>query len=557
MSSVSSNPPLAGKNAGDSRCRFPGALAFALLLSTLAGIVFISLCQPQTLGIFSSDDSFYYFLTARNFVLGNGMSFDGINPTNGFHPLWMLAVIPLYAVTGGDYDLSLRLVYVLLLLLFTGSIALTFRLVSGLFGRIPALLTLLLFINPAVFNLFFNGLESALLMFLLLLLLNVARAIDLVSPRMGLRNQVLAGLLFGLVFLSRLDGAFHLLGLGLVAFVVYRLPLWNPKALPSLLRSYGLLFMVFALVVTPYFLWNLSANGHLSPISGALKSSFPDPEPRLKSLTALSRAPYTLFVVGSLVLAIIQLFQSRSPMRRLLATRDDGTAWGVLLGGLWVGCILHFGYTLFFTTWGTHQWHFTSYVPIALLCAGWMLGHLAALRPWLAYGVAALLLAVGVGMLFFSVTLKAKQHGNWHVAAIWAREHTPPDSIFGMTDAGYFAYFSRRSTVNLDGLINSYEYQEALANRALEPYLTRCGVDYVCDYEVPTLNSGYHRIQLNRIFYAERLKGKRGYQLAFPMDQTVYTSPPYAPYSFHPDESGGNRIVFCIWSYQDGHLIPL
>lgn len=528
-----------------------------LSLFTIIGVIAICLCDTSTLAILSSDDSFYYFLTARNFVLGNGMSFDGINATNGFHPLWMLILFPIYSVTGGEYDLSLRLIYLLLLCLYSGSIALTYILLKSCFGRISALLSLLLFLNPIIFNLFFNGLESALEIFLLLLVLNVGRRTDLVSPRMNLRNQALAGILFGLVFMSRLDCAFHLMALAGVALIVYRLPIWNPMALPSLIRSYGLVFIAFALVVTPYFTWNLVANGHLSPISGALKSSFPYPEARLRALLAVSRAPYTLFIVISVVIGLIQLSYSGSPLRRLIASRGEGHAWTVLLTALWLGSLVHYGYTLFFTTWGTHQWHFASYVPLILICAAWVFAKLSNGNRFVAYGMALLVISISGGMLFFSVRLKAKQHGNWDLAADWARNYTAPGSVFGMTDAGYFAYFSRRNTVNLDGLINGYEYQEALTGNTLDEYFERCGIDYICDYEVRASKVGVHRIMLNRIFLSEMRNGKRGYEVAFPMDQTIYKSPPYAPYSLKEELSENDKIVFCIWPYDKGRLTPL
>ena len=41
------------------------------------------------------DDAFYYFTIARNVALGEGPTFDGVAPTNGFHPLWLLFLVPL------------------------------------------------------------------------------------------------------------------------------------------------------------------------------------------------------------------------------------------------------------------------------------------------------------------------------------------------------------------------------------------------------------------------------------------------------------------------------
>jgi hypothetical protein len=51
------------------------------------------------------DDAFYYFAVARNIAAGAGSTFDGVYFTNGYHPLWMLLLIP---VTGLDTDSYLR-----------------------------------------------------------------------------------------------------------------------------------------------------------------------------------------------------------------------------------------------------------------------------------------------------------------------------------------------------------------------------------------------------------------------------------------------------------------
>ena len=43
-----------------------------------------------------SDDSFYYFDIARSIVMGHGLTFNGVDPTNGFHPLWLLVIVPIF-----------------------------------------------------------------------------------------------------------------------------------------------------------------------------------------------------------------------------------------------------------------------------------------------------------------------------------------------------------------------------------------------------------------------------------------------------------------------------
>ncbi|MCX7924951.1 MAG: hypothetical protein N2554_03955, partial [Fimbriimonadales bacterium] len=41
------------------------------------------------------DDTAYFYKIAWNVVQGKGLTFDGINPTNGFQPLWLYVLLPL------------------------------------------------------------------------------------------------------------------------------------------------------------------------------------------------------------------------------------------------------------------------------------------------------------------------------------------------------------------------------------------------------------------------------------------------------------------------------
>src|SRR3972149_3649273 len=71
---------------------------FFLLLALIPAL-YIAFCNPNTiLDWYSSDDGFLYFQVARNLAAGHGFTFDGINPTNGFHPLWLLLIPPIFAL---------------------------------------------------------------------------------------------------------------------------------------------------------------------------------------------------------------------------------------------------------------------------------------------------------------------------------------------------------------------------------------------------------------------------------------------------------------------------
>ena len=51
---------------------------------------------PSAPYVLCFDDAFYYFEIARNSAQGFGLTFDRINLTNGFHPLWLGICIPVY-----------------------------------------------------------------------------------------------------------------------------------------------------------------------------------------------------------------------------------------------------------------------------------------------------------------------------------------------------------------------------------------------------------------------------------------------------------------------------
>src|SRR5687768_11948827 len=97
-------------------------VASGLLVAALAAMVFVAVAPLRSLLFRTTDDAFYYFQVARNIVGGVGPTFDGIHPTNGFHPLWMLILLPVIAAAGGDGEVTLRFVYGVVTLLAAGTL---------------------------------------------------------------------------------------------------------------------------------------------------------------------------------------------------------------------------------------------------------------------------------------------------------------------------------------------------------------------------------------------------------------------------------------------------
>jgi hypothetical protein len=67
---------------------------------------------------------------------------------------------------------------------------------------------------------------------------------------------------------------------------------------------------------------------------------------------------------------------------------------------------------------------------------------------------------------------------------------TPPGAVIGTPGGGTLSYFIRdRRIVNLDGLMNSKEYFEALKTRNTHPILKRMGMEYVYANQYAILSS--------------------------------------------------------------------
>jgi len=415
------------------------------------------------------DDSFYYLQVARNVAQGHGSTFDGVEPTNGYHPLWMLCLVPIYWVTGADSDLAVRLALLFAAVLSLGSLLLLRSLLRRVASEWAVCLAYLLWSWPRFFGLSQNLLESSLLLLLLLAFarLAVARAVRGRTP--------LLGLILGLAALARLDTVFLFFAIALAALLLaFRgkaLFQWQEgrRPLGDALWPSVLLLAVATIVVAPYLGWNLARFGHLAPISGAMKSSFPQVRPTWSTLSAF---PEFTLLLGLALGFVALLPRSDSPLLRIL-------------GVIGLAAALHFTYTVLFMVWGVDRWHFSLLIPIALLALPWGAERMAA-RFLPSAPARALPLFAGLWLAVAVQTTALKlRDGRWlsktRELALSARESLPPDAVVAMTDSGIFAYWSERTTINLDGLINNYRYRDLLRSGHFADYLAERHVSYILD----------------------------------------------------------------------------
>jgi hypothetical protein len=464
------------------------------------------------------DDSFYYLQVARNVARGLGSTFDGVELTNGYHPLWMLLNVPLQAIAGSRAETGLALSLGLSVALGLATLFLLRRILIKECDGWTAAVGMLLFAWPRFFGQTINLLETGLLLSLFLLAISIARSEGKASGG----RKLAVGLVLGLAALARLDTVFLLIAAGF--FALFRAARGEAligegeddprRGFLRLAWSNLWPLGLTAALIVPYLFWNWTTFGHLQPVSGAIKSTFPDPRPHLEYLRQFPEFTLLLLIGAGFFVASLRSAASRSG--------ESGPSPSRLvrvLGLFGLAGLLHMAYTILFMGWGVDRWHFAILIPIGLLGIPWMILRVfsaSALgrRRFMLWAVLVVGLIGAVGVQTRSFRARRERHlAASREVALWARAYLPPEAVFGMADAGVFAFFSDRTTVNLDGLINNFRYQEALRSGRVLEYLRARGIEYIFDQYVvghPEWISGRYDSRVFRFWYRRenRLAGQ-------------------------------------------------
>src|SRR5215216_4639968 len=145
-----------------------------LIVVVMSISLYATLSDAQNLSWrwFIRDDAYYYFKVAQNISEGHGSTFDGIEVTNGYHPLWMLVCVLIFALARFDLILPLRALLLVMSGLSIATAILLYRLIGRIFApAIGAIAALFWVFSPDVLTrLYQPGLESGIAAFFIVLL---------------------------------------------------------------------------------------------------------------------------------------------------------------------------------------------------------------------------------------------------------------------------------------------------------------------------------------------------------------------------------------------------
>lgn len=458
-------------------------IALLLVIYTLAIASWLLLAGVRV----TLEDGFYYFGVAEHLAQGHGSTYDGHSQTNGYHPLWLLTLVPVFWLTPGP-EWALLLGTAVQALLTSAAVVLIYYTARLRTGRLSASLAALLWLW-ITWPIALGGLEFSVHALGLL-------AVGYVYLRWfagplpdGPRLYLGLGVLLSLTFLARLDTI--LLSAVLVSWLSWR-EYGRGVGRAAFTRLLALSLPV-VLVSLSYVATNLHVFGHAAPVSGVIKRTWSNyllsQDPTYSTYGWLAAKavnlvrpfrdldqPGTIALLGGTAgVAVIWLIGSVAARR----VRPGGRLRSAVSGFqpfVLFSLLSFIGYAVIYhAALSFPPWYFVAQPWLASLVLATLVD---AYRPqgtstlmWPAERHMADIVKTGLCCTILIGTVWGlhqrrihERDGSspqpLHDGAAWVAENLPPSSVIGAWNAGAIGYLSTQRVVNLDGLVNSWAFFE-------------------------------------------------------------------------------------------------
>lgn len=497
------------------------------------------------------DDAFYYFKTAQNIIKEHTSTFDGINRTNGYHPLWMACILPIFYLTNGNSYMSIHLVMTLQVIILALIIFFLWKILDREFGAPFPLIALTFFLWPRFLSQTEYGLEAGLLIFLLLFSINYCLTHKILTSQGNLKDNLLFGIIIGLILLARLDSVFYLISIA--SFLFYNIlsgkfDTTTQNKTKILFKKFLIIFIPASIIALPYLLWNYFSFGHITPISGSLKHSFPKLSFTFEHFIEFKEFS-TIFIFA--ILYFILIFLKLKSLNSLIPNKDYQAV--LVISALYV--TLHFLDTLFYMKWAVFRWHFAGYIvfivlviPLIINVAKKILNDFFGHRfvDKIKYISITILITVSFLSQFISIKRSIENRFQYegYKEALWIKDNTSQNDIFMLEDAGIISYFSERRIINIDGVINNFEFQKYLEEGSFLQYIKKNNIKYFIHHafwDNPDVRSGNYDKYLFKSY--SHLYDVFGGTLTLNKSDEIYRSKEYNHF--------GRKTIFAIWKIKN------
>lgn len=432
------------------------------------------------------DDAYYYFTIAHNLTSGVGVTFDGLAPTNGFHPLWLVAITAFWFAVGSSQTLPVHLALTLGALFDLVTIFGIWRLASSVTQRLnlAAFVVLVYALNPYNLMAAVNGLETSLGAMIFVWSLVIYWRIRLIT-NIRWQDWLAMGGLWSFLLLARTDYLIIVLpcaldlawrqrhnlrhawvaGLGMLVWVPWLT--WNWTTFASFSQVSGKAY--------PYYLHTLwQAEGH-SFLEWLVR------EARIAYGIVANLSRFSGFDKLVILLVIFSAGLAVAAwIRRGRAVSQGLLSWQQLTGLIWPTL----GAILLLLTHGLMRWMYVPwyFVPSSILIALWF----GVFLGWIDTRGAKWAVTLGTVTIALQIIQGAAlvhAGGMWAEQARVAQEfmantHCKSDEIIGISDSGYYGYYLPCRVVNLDGVVNNQAFY-AIQQGRFRQYLDQTGISRV------------------------------------------------------------------------------
>ncbi|MBI5375546.1 MAG: glycosyltransferase family 39 protein [Candidatus Schekmanbacteria bacterium] len=505
------------------------------------------------------DDTFYFLKIARNIALNHKISFDGIEMTNGFQPLWEILLVPImFFVNNREIALSLSLS--LSSLLSMGTLLFLYKIVKTLYSDTAAFFAVIIWgTNIELIRMETSGMEFSLSCVMLswIIYFYVTRFKLNKNPR-G-RDYSLLGLLTGFVILARTDAIF-------ITFSFFILICFAKKdRIKSLLR-----FSVFtSIILLPYFAWNIIYFGKLMPISGAVKEWMSN-----LIITQTYNGYFSLSYIKNFIfyqawqgfLSVTWIFNSYfTPFREYLpflernfeikvalllvlfilfiiiysivSYREKSALLKSLnyLSPIFLFILFHYTYYHFYSFWESMSTYYAVEYLVAIIIISMSLDFFFTEIIKKAISNETIFKGVTFSLIFFMTIYLYILLGNYGVknklrtgdslkapaitwpademleAAKWINANVEKGTRVGCWDAGIIGYFTDCHVICLDGLVNDFELLKFKKNGKFDKYIKEKNIAYIAQFfnedelnnPIPFRRAYTEIMEFNKIRYSD------------------------------------------------------
>jgi len=447
-------------------------------IATLAAIIFL----PDSFTTrYFHDDAFFVLKTANNIGSGHGSTFDGINLTNGYHPLnlWLLSLFSILMPIEGGSGID-AVIVVNMAMTAVGLVLIDHFTKQAGFTRFARLFVLIGITGLLAFNDF--GLESRLLLPIAwLLMLTTLRTI-----RSGNSNTLAFGFVGVAVVLTRLDASIFVIFIAIFASLWRTQPLiWT--SLRAAFNRFTLLILPSAVAVLGYMIYNWVVFSEPMTVSSWLKFGWPIVWDSNRLFQPGMFMRVGLCLSASLAFMLAVYFVPFNFKRRLGHGNQGGIQW--LLGAANAYSVIYVLIVIVFLRGEFGSWYLALPLSISIITFGYLMVIFFEVLEGTQMGISALRTSakvllmsavIAVAIIFSMSKIARGERDNAIAMGMWMRDNLPADArIYQVDQSEYTAYFSERSVINGDGLINSWEYQDALRNDGLIDYLKKYGVGFM------------------------------------------------------------------------------